>query len=439
MSYQPSTNKPLLPQTNVFPDNVINPTADLTNFSFDTVKPIWYEVGSGTGALVFRNSSSFGSNFFYTTANALLVVQNSQHQYVNVACDVPADMDLLCGNSGNRTSAISTLISFLQTNTFNGGVEIDFEAFHLWTSGQYANFKIFISQLRTALNAAGYFLMVDVPAIWNDVRVPGSPYEWLARSVTSQAEYLLKYEEIAPLCDYILPMVYDYQDDIGAGAPNQPLQWLADTIAWAKSKVYPNSKIIIGLPSAGYVGATGGFVTVGETFNAGSQITGFSAALRDMTGAPADSGELLFASGGNSYGLVDDNAMMLKINKCLEHGINQYSLWFMGNNRYGNPERKPTTLNQGQPVPQYATPITGDSIAILLNTTALFISPAATIATLNLVFVQGLFDGQVLEIIFTHAVTSLTTSGVSLLTALANPTAGTKYTLVWSATLAKWC
>ncbi len=439
MSYQPDQNKTLKPQIWCFPDNVIDPTNDINFIYYDTIKAIWAEIDA-SGVVVIRNNSSFGSNFYYTAANALLCVQNSNYQYVNVSSG-QANMATLCANPTLRANAITALMSFLGTTGFNGGYEVDFEGFGGWTSGEYADYKTFLAEFRTALNAAGYKLMVDAPPIWNDSGTvdPGSPYEWRTRD--SQGYYEFKYEEISPLCDYIVPMAYDYEFDLGSGAPNQPLIWLEDIIKWGKLKVYPNSKIVIGLPAAGSSGPepAGSYpITNNLVFNALSRIDGFSGAQRALTGAPDDSGELIWSDGTDIYSAIDDTAIMLKVNRALAMGINSYSMWFCGYNRYGNPQGKSSALRQNMPVVQTITPTTGNTVVVLLDTTSLIVKPAGTLASLALTLRDGLQDGQVMQWAFHQAIISLTVNGSTLIGTVPNPVAGNIFTFVWSSATESW-
>jgi len=310
----------------VFPDNTIDPTSDITSNQFYAIKPIWYQVESN-GTITLRNNSSFGSNFFYTTNNAALVKAHSTEQYVNVSCGAAASMDALCSSSGNRSTAVTALVSFCSTNGFTG-VELDFEDFASWSSGQYTNFKTFVNQLGIALHAAGYKLMIDVPSIWNSATV-SSAFEWTARNSTGY--YQLKYEDFAALpVDYIVPMAYDYQFDLGAGYPNSPLQYAADVASWAWLKMGGKDRVIIGLPSAGYSGTTGGFSPTGHTFAVLSAATGYGKYTRD-----ALSGELIWDNAGTSYAACDDIAMDIKTRFVEKYGCERFSLWHAGNNKYG--------------------------------------------------------------------------------------------------------
>lgn len=84
-------------------------------------------------------------------------------------------------------------------------------------------------------------------------------------------------------------------------------------------------------------------------------------------------------------------------------------------------------------------PLTGDTITILATHNRVIINTAATIAAATIAFPTGAFDGQVLEIVPKNIITTVTTSGAALLTALTATAAGVKLRYIWSTVLAKWC
>lgn len=86
-----------------------------------------------------------------------------------------------------------------------------------------------------------------------------------------------------------------------------------------------------------------------------------------------------------------------------------------------------------------AAPLTTETVTILATQNRVIINPAGTIAAATIVFPTGSFDGQTLDITSTKAITTVTTSGATLVTALTAMTAGQKLRYIWSATLAKWC
>jgi hypothetical protein len=126
-------------------------------------------------------------------------------------------------------------------------------------------------------------------------------------------------------------MSYDYQFDMSAGTPNAPLAWVEDIIKWTKSKITDWNKIVIGLPTAGYSGLTGGYVITGRTYDYLSIQTGFSGAVRDVASA-----EIIWSDAGTSYALNDETSVNTKMKSAEAFGVKNISLWHIGQNKYDN-------------------------------------------------------------------------------------------------------
>lgn len=335
-----------------FPDDTIDATIDIQAYSFYAVKALWYQIDS-SGVLVLRNSSSYGANFYYTAANAALMRANATETYVTFTTGSKTNVGTMTADATKRANATAALRNFCIDNKFTG-VEIDAEVFSIpggATGTQYTNFKTWITELGNDLHSYGFKLIVDAPPIWNS-STSATPPEWNGRN--SQGYYTFKYEDFNALpVDYLLPLAYDYQNDEGAGTPNQPITWMQDIATWAKSKITNHDRIIIGLPAAGYSGATGGFTTTGHNFDYLAAQTGYGGASRD-----SDSQELIWANAGISYAAIDDVAMVAKIQGAEQMGISRISQWYAGNNRYGstlfqNITPLPLTNYAGQ-TPQFA-------------------------------------------------------------------------------------
>ncbi len=313
----------------IFPDTNINPLFSLIDNEWYSVRAIWYELNS-SGVLVLRDNSSHGANMYFTAENAKRIRQNCTEAYVNVSCGNHAWMDALCGNSTKRTNAINTLIAFCEDNNFSG-VDLDFEAFGSWSASEYTNYKTFLTELGNALHAKGFLLSVEAPGIWSDSTTTySSSNEWTSRN--SQGYWQFKYEDFNTLpVDTLVIMAYDYQWDLGAGAPCQPLGWLSDILKWARDKVNNKTKIIAGLPAHGYFGATGGYSLTNSNYKILTGKPGFATAGRDLA-----SGELIWASSGISYVSVDDIALDMKVAVCEELGIYEHCLWYIGDNQAGS-------------------------------------------------------------------------------------------------------
>lgn len=316
----------------VFPDNTINAATDIAAEKWHTLSAMWYELESD-GDFLKRDSSSFGSNFFYTAANALLVRENATVALVNLSSGNATAVNALTTSSTKRANLIAEMISFCRTNNFDG-VDLDLETFQVasMSAGQYTDFKTMLQELGDALHAEGYILSIEVPPIWNTAAntESGSGDAW--DSANSQGYYRLVYSDLNSLpVDKMVVMAYDYQFDYSAGEPNQPLKWLEEIMRFTRQNIDETRiEIIAGIPSAGYSGATGGYSITGRTYDYLSVQTGFSGASRD-----AASGELIWANGGISYAAIDDTAIQLKVAQAEAVGIYKYALWHVGNNQYG--------------------------------------------------------------------------------------------------------
>lgn len=382
-----------------FPDNTINALVDIQSNQFYAIKCEWYEIDA-TGALVLRNSSSFGSNFFYTTATAAIVCANSTEQYVELTTSSITNMATMTSDSTKRQTAITTLINFCLTNTFTG-ISLDTEIFSVSrgaTVVQYQNYLTWVTELGNQAHVAGLKVSQVLPPIWNSTTTTPPP-EWNGRN--SSNYYQLRYEDFENLpIDYLCLLAFDYQFDEGAGTPNSPIQWSQNSASFLQSKISNHDRIIIGLPSAGYSGPTQSFLqSVGQPYSFFPSQTGFSTATRDSAsgemnwknvfanatattsisggatsltltgnwGGITDTYEITFSNGdtrtvnltngstavtwtgglsstattalqiNNSNWFMDETSMLLKMQGVEQVGVGRVSLWYGGgSNKYGN-------------------------------------------------------------------------------------------------------
>lgn len=96
-------------------------------------------------------------------------------------------------------------------------------------------------------------------------------------------------------------------------------------------------------------------------------------------------------------------------------------------------------LKQALPVVQTATPTTASTVTINAATNVMCINPAGTLVALTISLPTASYDGQLLVIIFSQAVTTITLSGVSSLSALTTAALGLTRYLIYSSLLTKWC
>jgi spore germination protein YaaH len=297
------------------------------------LKPEYYAV-TDSGSLIRRTVSADGCNG-YTPENAAQIKSRSQKQFVTVSSSRNG-MAALTSSSAKRATAVTTLVTFVNTIGFTG-IELDFEEFGSWTSTDYLNYKTFVRELGNALHAKNHQLMVDGPPI-------GTTLE--------QGYYRWRYEDFNALpVDHITIMAYDYQYDYGAGNPITPNQWLTNIVRWSKSKISDNNKIVIGIPSYGYHGKTGSYAITIDTFAQSKLFPGFASATRDPY-----SYEMRWSYGGTSYVYQDTTSLNLKRNLIEKEGIKHISVWHLGGNNWFSgksesslPTQPPTPAPQPTP------------------------------------------------------------------------------------------
>ncbi len=316
-----------------FPDG-LNVNTDIQNNRFHTIKPIWYQVNA-TGSVTLRTVAGFGA-FGYNASNTQIIKENSVEQFVTVSGNDP-EIHVLTGSTTLATNAINTFIGFATSTGFTG-IELDWEGFADWGAASTTNYINFVRQLSNEAHKYGLKTMIYLPPIWNSASnaESGSGDEW--DSANSDGYYELEYQDFEDVpVDYLLIAVYDYHFDYSAGRPNAPLKWQDEIIAYAKRKISDHDRLIIGIPAAGYRGATGGYSFLAQTYAAAMASPGSSTATRD-----AESGELTWTNGGNSYFTCDNTCINIKRERAEREGISRVSLWHIGDNQYGSGKIEPT-------------------------------------------------------------------------------------------------
>lgn len=277
----------------------------------DVLKPEYFTVGED-GRVVLLTEAARGCNG-YSAKNAADVRAHSSEQFVTVSGLVDG-IRALATSEERRAEATQTLVSFVVDANFTG-VEIDFEDYGNWDESLYQGYLSFLTELGDALHARGKKLMVDVPPISN---------------ATEAGYYVLTYEDVAATpADYIVIMAYDYQFDHGAGSALAPDAWVRAIIARAKAAISDRSRIVIGIPSYGYSGATGAFAVRRHSYADLAKVPGFDAATRDPS-----SHERMFEAGGKSYVYVDAEALDAKLALIRAEGITAISVWSLGGNQW---------------------------------------------------------------------------------------------------------
>lgn len=238
----------------------------------------------------------------YSPENVAFVKEHSREQYITVSGLFDGTQQAM-----DDPATIPTIVALANKTDFN--VELDWEEFGSWTDDYYTNYKQFVKDLRRELQKTDKKLMIDGPAIHDQ---------------TSQDWYKWKYEELAPLVDYVVMMVYDNQFDEGAGSAIAPRQWSLDSMQWLKEKA--GKKAIAGIAAYGY--------TADESRNRMASNTSEQVArlARGAEVVRTADGELKAQSGDHHYVYSDKTTMMLRLDQVEESGLNRLSVWSLGSN-----------------------------------------------------------------------------------------------------------
>jgi hypothetical protein len=279
--------------------------------SIRVLKPEYFTVAD-SGALTLLTVATHGCNAF-SAANAAEVRQYSAEQYVTISSNA-SRMSALVTSPGRRQQAIDTLTRFVSEHQFTG-VELDFEGYSHWSQADYDGFKIFVRDLGTALHADAKKLQVDAPPIGTE---------------REQGYYLLTYSDLAELpIDQIVIMAYDYMYDHGSGTPIAPTDWVTTIVNRAKREIGDLDRIVIGIPSYGYQGATETYEPTLLTYAQMSGLPGFGSASRDP-----GSHERIWNQGSQSYIINDTHSMDAKRDHIQSLGIRHVSVWHLGGNQW---------------------------------------------------------------------------------------------------------
>ena len=274
----------------------------------DTLKPQYFTL-EDSGVLDLLTVANSGCNA-YSPANARQIKQFSSHQYVTVSGNTTG-MGALISDPTLETQATQSLLTFLKTVQFTG-VELDFEGWGQWTPEQYSGYKQFLTQLGNTLHHNGYKLMVDGPA---DIALSGSSLAW-------------NYADFNTLpVDYVVVLAYDWEYDYGAGTPVAPFSREAEATNAVKGKITDINKIVIGIPSYGYHGATGSTMIKEDTYVQSQTYPGYDTATRDSS-----SGEMMWTRAGISYDYADAETLAEKRATIERLGIHSISVWSLGGN-----------------------------------------------------------------------------------------------------------
>ncbi|MEU3459059.1 glycosyl hydrolase family 18 protein [Streptomyces sp. NPDC006733] len=282
------------------------------------LKPEYWAV-QPNGTLLLETAAQGLCNA-YSAANVADLKAHSAYQYPTVsAMDTPT-VRALVGSSTRRGQAVQQLTS-LVVGAGLTGVDVDMEDYWSWSTGDFANYRTFLTQLATSLHAAGKRLQVDAPAMTED-----APYYDYAAVVATGV-------------DELAIMAYDAEYDSEPGGKCKaitPYAWLREVVGYAQGKVPNRDKLVIGLPSYGY-SAPAACDTAGIEGNIPFSVmrgkpgwSGSAATVEQRR--DSGSGEIRWTSGGRLYDYVDRTAMDRKLQVLTGLGVTKVSVWSLGGN-----------------------------------------------------------------------------------------------------------
>lgn len=238
----------------------------------------------------------------YSSENVALIKQHSKQQYITVSGALTGTRELM-----NNPQTINQMVALADKTGFN--IELDWEEYGEWDASYYKSFKAYLADLAKALHAHGHKLMIDGPPIYDE---------------SSQNWYQWKYEELQPLVDEILMMVYDNQFDTGAGNSIAPQQWTEDCLKWLYDKT--DGKGIAGVAAYGYEGKIGSYHSSINTSD------GIIRRAGDVRFTRNSDGELTATKNGIFYDISDQQTLARRLDQVEQSGLKRLSVWSLGQN-----------------------------------------------------------------------------------------------------------
>lgn len=299
---RPSTDGQVLTDAWMYPDEPGAKAALERIGHINAVKAEFFNIDD-SGTLRQIDQSEEAPNG-YSAENVAFLKQHSNEQFITVSGWYEGTKTAM-----HDPATIPTLVNLAKEINF--GVELDWEGYGQWTPEYYADFKSFIKKLDSALHAHGLQLIVDGPPI-NDAN--------------SQNWYQWKYEEIAPLVDQAVMMIYDNQYDTGVGNSIAPADWSAQCMEWLKRTA--GDKGVAGIAAYGYKGSSD---------SNRMAVLPSEAILRTVRSLGAEAsrnedGELIVREGDTFYSYADTTTLNRRYKQVADHGIKRLSVWSLGSN-----------------------------------------------------------------------------------------------------------
>lgn len=330
-----------------------------------SVKPLW--VGIGASGVYERYDESGPNPYGFSADNQAMFEAKTGKKVMPFFSDTypSANTTAMLEATTTRQAWIADAVADTVANDWRG-LSSDIEGFGDWTSTQNAHFLVFVEELCDALHAVDKICQIYVPPIWNTAAntESGTGDEW--DSANSSSYYELTYAQLNAIdIDFIEIPLYDYEFDYGSERPEAPLRWIADVVNFAKSQFDNDDKLVIGVSGQGHQGANGYGDFNNWTYVQSQADAASSTAVRD-----AESGELYWFASTDNHWIADDVTQNMRRSLLESLGIRQMSVWYLGNNKYGN--NKDSNLNVdrigiGTTTPSSQLEIWGESGSSLLS------------------------------------------------------------------------
>lgn len=264
---------------------------------------------------------------------------NEQYVLLSEPFGTPSSLDTMCSTAALRTAAVNSLVNFVTTNNLTG-VDLNNEQTFNLTAGSYGNYKTFVQQLKTALQAAGKKLIVTQTGFFFEQPI------WNEEDFTNVIGV-----------DLYNIMLYDYHWYGANNNPNNtPLmsdEYAVESVHWTQAKMGANSnKLMASMPSYGYyANQSSNQSTIGASqvsnihLNAMSALPGFGTSTRpqvllnganiyrDTYGSSiSPSWERWWANAGKAYWYQDGTSMNHKRLLLESLGVKNIMVWHLGGN-----------------------------------------------------------------------------------------------------------
>lgn len=284
-------------------------TRAMTSFSenadlYGSASPFWY-LFTSTGT-VSRYSGAEDESVLSTLRNAgVRVIPTITNDFD------PVRVSTMLASSSARAAHVEALGDLVQAKGYDG-IDVDYEALH---AADRDRFSLFLSELSSALHAAGKVLTVAVHPKTSDTGTWNGP----------QAQ---DYAAIGAVADRVRVMAYDYSWSTSPAGPISPLSWVKDVAAYSVSRI-PAAKIELGMNLYGYdwVGSRGEGVTFDTTQ---ARRTSFGATR--MWDATTAEPSFSYVSGGTTHVVhyADAQSVAARLAVVDSYGLGGAAFWRLG-------------------------------------------------------------------------------------------------------------